>query len=557
MIVDASALDGEGQPYDVVILGGGAAGLTLAAALSQANSTGTRQRVLVLEGGNDKRDKVQDVFRGEVLTPDRHGPTEHFRVRALGGSSLIWGGRCLPYDPIDFADRPWVPMPGWPIPYQSFEPWYLKAHEAAETGEFLYRPARPMVRGLDGELIETTLERFSRPTNFRRRYAELIETSPDVSVMLDAHVTGIRLAQDGASVDHVEVTAPGGRRVKVRGRDYALAAGGLESVRMLLASNDVQPDGIGNAHGWLGRCYMCHMSATLGTVTFAGPPSSILGDYERDRDGVYLRRRLWLTEKAQRELQILNLAFRTHIPDAIDPVHGDPVLSLTYLARHFVKYEYSRRLREARLAPAQHVRHLTNVATQPVRLSRFVLNWIHKRYMQDRRIPSIVLPSSQNRYPMEFHSEQAPNPDSRLTLSTERDAYGMPRLRVDWRTIPLDLATVRRAYGLLASELARTRTGTLEFPAEQELEAVVLGEGAYGGHHIGAARMSARPQDGVVDPDCRVHGVRNLFVTSAAVLPTSSQANPTLTVLALTFRLADHLRQRAERATAPAELAPA
>jgi choline dehydrogenase-like flavoprotein len=268
-----------------------------------------------------------------------------------------------------------------------------------------------------------------------------------------------------------------------------------------------------------------------------------------------MRRRISLTEAAQRRLGVLNIAFRLNIQDPIDPVHGDPVLSLIYLARYLVKEEYSLKQRQAVLTRAQHLKHWTNVIGQPVRLTRFVIGWIHKRYLSERRIPTVVLFSPENRYALEFHAEQEPNPDSRLSLTDERDAFGLPRLRVDWRTTPLDIETVRQAYRLLAAELERTGTGRLQFD-ETKLEAAVMQAGAYGGHHIGTARMSARPADGVVDPDCRVHGVDNLFVASAAVMPTSSQANPTLTVLALTFRLADHLRARTAASHRPDTAGP-
>ena len=546
MICDIRDFDATAQ-FDLCIIGGGAAGLTLCSALVE-----TGLRIVLLEAGDRKRsDASQEHFRGEIADPALHSPTQLFRVRALGGSSQIWGGRCVPYDPIDFAERPWVPMPGWPIPYAAILPYYSLAQEAAEAGPFDYRPRTPLVPGLDGDAVETTLERFSRPTDFSRRYGELLERAGSPCVVLNATVAGIRLTATGDHVDHLEVVAPDGRRIQVRAADYVLAAGGLETTRLLLASNDVQPDGIGNAHGWLGRCYMCHLSATLGTATFAGPPKSIAGGYERDAQGVYLRRRINVTAAAQRRLGILNTAFRLNIPEINDPVHGDPVLSLIYLARYFVKEEYSIKQREAKLTRAQELHHWMNVVRQPIRLTRFVVNWIHKRYLSERRIPSIAPFSPENRYALEFHSEQEPNPDSRLSLTGERDAFGMPRLRVDWRVTPLDLETVRQSYRLLAAELQRTNTGRLAFD-EATLEAVVMAAGAYGGHHMGAARMSAQPADGVVDPDCRVHGVDNLFVASAAVLPTSSQANPTLTVIALAFRLADHLRERIAPRARPA-----
>lgn len=552
MIGDAATIADEGWEADICIVGGGAAGLTLAARLARSGC-----RILLLEAGGDERtDAAQDFYAGEVADPAVHWPLDTYRVRALGGTSTIWGGRSIPYDPIDFAPRAWVPHSGWPIGYDEVAAYYPAAMEAAEAGAFDQRPSGPIVPGLESEWLHTTIERFSRPTDFWVRYRDELVRAPNVLVVRHAAATAVRLTPDGARVDHVEVTLPGGERRRARARDHVLAAGGLETTRLLLASRDVLPAGIGNAGDWLGRGYMCHLAATFGEVTFTGDPRGIGFDYERDGEGIYIRRRLALTERAQRELEVMNFTARLHIFDANDPAHGDPVLSLIFLAAFAVKYEYSRAAREADRSPAIYTRHLANIARNPVRLARFLSSWGAKRYLASRRIPSIALPARDNRYPLEFHCEQAPNPESRITLSDDCDAFGMPRLRVDWRVTPLDFRSVRDSYRLMQRELARTGTGRLVFD-DEGLEAAVLKAGAYGGHHSGATRMAASPADGVVDGDCRVHGVENLFVASASVLPTSSQANPTLTVLALALRLADHLEARARPVPLAARALPA
>jgi len=189
------------------------------------------------------------------------------------------------------------------------------------------------------------------------------------------------------------------------------------------------------------------------------------------------------------------------------------------------------------------LRHVGNIARQPVRLAGFGVDWLRRRTFAERKLPSVVLGSRDNRYELEFHAEQAPNPDSRLTLSSERDALGMPRLKIDWRITELDLRSLRKSYELLAAELKRSGVGRLDFDAGK-LQVKAQRHGIVGGHHIGTTRMSAERAGGVVDPECRVHGVSNLYVASASVFPTSGQANPTLTLLALTFRLAEKLAGR-------------
>jgi choline dehydrogenase-like flavoprotein len=522
----------------IVIVGSGAAGLSLATRLSVLGHD-----ILLLEaGGENQTPESQSFYSGEVANPDVHWPIDTYRVRALGGTSALWGGRAIPFDPIDFEKRNWVPHSGWPIGYNDLLPYYPAALEAAEGGKFDYTPSGEIVPGLDGELLHTTIERFSRPTNFWTRYGAQLTDAPNVQIVTGAAVTAIRLSADGASVDHLEVRLSDGRMWQVRGREYVIAAGGLETTRLLLASNDVCADGIGNQSGWLGRGYMCHLAATYGEAKFSGAPSTIGFGYENDDDGIYIRRRIALTDKAQRDLKLMNFTARVHIHDANDPKHGDPVLSLMFLAAFMVKYEYSRAAREADRSFVPYMRHVGNMARHPVAMFNFMRTWGVKRYFSSRRIPSIALPSRNNSFPLEFHCEQSPNWDSCVSLCAERDAYDMPRLRVDWRVTDLDFETVREAYRLMARELQRTGTGALTFD-ESRLQEIVLKAGAYGGHHSGTTRMASDPKDGVVDADCRVHGVGNLYIASSSVTPTSSQANPTLTIIALALRLADHLHK--------------
>ena len=544
MIINWADFKAGDRPIDICVVGGGAAGLTLADALRSSGLS-----VLVLEaGGLKKTAAAQEPYRGEVVDPASHPWLEHFRIRAIGGASRAWGGRCLPFDPIDFEDRPWVPGPGWPIDLRSLTDDYLAAQAAAEAGPFDYDPASALpgaqaefAPGLDGPDIVTRLERFSRPTNFWTRFREAIAKDPLVHVLMEAPTLAIRLAADGGAVKHLEVRGPDGALVPVRARHYVIAAGGLESVRLMLASDDVRACGVGGEAGHLGRYYMSHLAATAGLVRFADP-AHVAFDYAVDPAGVYVRRRLTLTAAAQRRTGCLNIAFRTHLPNPADPAHGDAILSAMYLVKDLILYEYSRKLREQRPSAAVLVRHLGNVARNPVALARFSQRWVEKRILADRKLPSVVLGSPTGEYPLEFHAEQAPNPESRLTLIDARDHLGQRRLRVDWRMTEQDESSLRTAYAVLAAGFARSGTGVLDYQPDAVV-AQARDAGAYGGHHIGAARMSALPRDGVVDSHCRVHGIGNLHMASAAVFPTSGQANPTLTLLALTHRLAARLRQ--------------
>ncbi len=205
---------------------------------------------------------------------------------------------------------------------------------------------------------------------------------------------------------------------------------------------------------------------------------------------------LWLTEKAQRDFSLLNTTFRTHLPEPADPSHGDAILSAMFLVKDMVLYEYSRKFVENPVGWGGRLRHVENIATQPFRLASFGTNWLRKRTFAERKLPSVVLGSRDNRYELEFHAEQAPNPDSRLTLSAERDAFGMPRLKVDWRVTDLDLASLGRATSCWPPNCrAAAPAGSISIREKLVLKA--QRNGIVGGHHIGTTRMSADPKDGV------------------------------------------------------------
>jgi len=165
---------------------------------------------------------------------------------------------------------------------------------------------------------------------------------------------------------------------------------------------------------------------------------------------------------------------------------------------------------------------------------------VRDRFLAERKFPSIIMRSRANLFSLDFHAEQQPNPLSRVTLSEQLDPFGMPRIHVDWRYTAIDVDTVKRSLALLAADLSQSGVGRFEYDPDS-VEEEVTRYGAYGGHHIGTVRMGNSPRDSVVDINGRVHGVHNLYVAGSAIFPTSSQANPTLTVIAMALRLAEHL----------------
>ena len=527
---------------DLCIVGTGAAGIPLALTLS-----GHGLSILLIEAGHlQGHAATQALYAGEVTDARLHSPPDKYRQRRFGGTTATWGGRCVPFDPIDFVERSYLPGSGWPISHRDLAAYYPQANAWAEAGLFEYdadalfnKPEEAMFRGFHSDIVRTnSLERFSCPTDFGVRYERRLRLASDVRLLLGANCTGLKFRQ--GTIESADIATLGGNRFKVQARRFVLATGGIESARLLLASNDACPAGIGNEHDLVGRNYLCHIAGNVGTLTVHGPAHNVRHGYEVARDGVYCRRRLCLTEAEQRRIGAGNMVARLHFPRIADPSHGNGVLSGLYLARPLISYEYGKRLNDGATSLATYVRHAGNVVADAWETGAFLGHWLRKRTLADRKFPSVILRNRSNRFSLEVHSEQFPNRDSRITLGDSPDALGVRRVRVDWRYTEADIDSVRKTLSVFAQEFERSGVARLEFDPDT-LERDLTRFGAYGGHHIGTTRMGNDPRDSVVDRNCRVHSTDNLYVCGSAVFPTSSQANPTLTIIAMALRLADHL----------------
>lgn len=563
MLFDARELPAQTQlDCDVAIVGGGAAGITLACELAD-----TPLDVILLEGGGWRHESAsQDLYKGEVVNPEQHAPLDKYRHRGIGGTSTLWGGRCAPFEDIDFERRPHVPHSGWPIERRDLDACYERAHAYCHVGRDDYLAASalpggrsPMIPGLDArEVTQDGLWRFSLPTNFARLFLPDLKRARNVRVALHANCTGIALTPEGRRARELRVASLRGNAFFVRARQVVLAGGGLETTRLLLASRDVCPDGIGNGRDLVGRFYSSHITGDLGEAIFTPRGGPVVWDYERSHEGVYCRRTLAIRPEVQRREGLQNFRCSLSHPPIADPAHGNGILSAAYLVKTFlinrIPPEYSKDM-AGYMTPYRNVgQHVKNLLLGAPALLPFSARWIRERILPQRKLPSVSLRSPNDVYSLHFDAEQSPNPDSRVTLTEERDALGVPRLRVDWRHSQRDIDSVMGSFAILKREFSRSGVAVFRVD-EQDFAARIVAQLGVGSHHIGTTRMSHDPAHGVVDTECRVHGIDNLFVASSSVFPTTSFANPTLTIVAVAVRVADRVKQAcgiAAPAVAPA-----
>ena len=512
MFVDARTLpDGFLADAQVCIVGAGAAGITIARELTRR-----RRHVALLESGWLSPDPVtQSLYAGEI----RHQPyfaLDSARNRYFGGTTNEWAGECRPLAALDFETRDWVPDSGWPFPLARLLPYYERAHPVCQLGRFADTAADGhdgdgRLGALTGTRVRTEVLHYSAPTRFGEVYRGDIENASDVWCYLGANAVELETPTPATRVRAVRAACLAGKTFRVRARIFILATGGIENARLLLLSDRAQPAGLGNAYDIVGRYFMEHLYVDRAASILAAD-GSISDFYTVGRqtgDG-RVRGILALAPELQRAERL------THFCTVIHVASNEPRVALWPAL--------VRAVRRRRL-PASAMAHLRRMAQHV--LSRSV-----------KRAPRSD--GARPRYLFKTAMEQAPNRESRIVLSHERDPLGCRRVALHWSLTTLDRRTLHRAHEVLGEELTRAGIGSLDVALGPEQGPWPPGlRGAR--HHMGTTRMHPDPRRGVVDGDCRVHGLGNLYVAGSSVFPASGAANPTLTIVALAIRLAEHV----------------
>lgn len=508
METDANALrPGTRLEADVCIVGAGPAGLALAGALA-----GSGLRVCVLEsGGRAPRVAAQALCEAEAAAG--YGDLRAMRHRQIGGTAHLWNtqargktwAKYAPLEAVDFEARAPLALPGWPFGREELVPSYERAQALCGLGGFDYGPGPSASAGcaplpLRGAL-ESGVYQLGASDAFVARAAARVAGAPDVELVAGATACGLEAAPAGARVASVQARRLDGAPLAVRARRVVLAAGAIENARLLLLAEGARPRAGFDPYGQAGRGFMEH-------------PRDASLRLRPARAGLFAEARFYDLHEAGGALRIGRLALRA---DALR-AEGLPNASVSLLVPgRGVRGRLRALLARARLAPGDGA----GVPTSP-------LGW-SARAAEGARFDAFHLL---------LHLEQLPHPENRVALGTSRDALGVPRVRVAWRWREEEEARLERVRALVAGalresglgEVSRTRAGPPDPRAH---------------HHAGTTRMSADPRDGVVDAQGRVHGVENLYVAGASVFPTAGFANPTLTIVALALRLAQHLRGRA------------
>jgi choline dehydrogenase-like flavoprotein len=519
---------------DVCIVGGGAAGLTIARELAGCNF-----RVCLLEaGGAVKHKPTQELCSGTMIGNHRID-LKFSRLRQYGGTANRWlielgngelGVRYTPLDEIDFQPRDWMPHSGWPFRKSDLEPFYARAHKICGIGPYDYEPEawineQSQRLPLPTDQIVTRVFQFGRKKVFTRDIPDELNHAKNFTAYLYANAIEIETDELGKVATRVKVACLGGNQFYLAAKHFVLAAGGIETARLLLLSDQVRPRGLGNEYDLVGRFFMVHPQFHRDRFTPASPkmfPRAFLYDL-REVNQVMIMGRLGLSPAVMAAEQLPNLAVML-LPRETGYWSGQAKAIFGNRDRA----KTSRRPLDFVFKAMEGAKDITaraiGMETFNPTLEKGGWSYVpepEKRYSTFELV-SLV--------------EQVPDPGNRVMLGLDRDPLGARRLELHWRWSESDNNASLRARARIGGELAKAGLGTFE-----------LRDGAPrppdSAHHIGTTRMHRDRRQGVVDVNCKVHSVENLFIASSAVFPTGGFANPTLTIVALCVRLADHLKK--------------
>ena len=512
----------------ICIIGAGAAGISLA---REMYNSGTD--VCLLESGGMEKDEEIQSLGIESKNPD-HPYTISSGDRFFGGSTNHWGGNCAPLDPVDFDKRPYVPHASWPITYSDIRPYFKRVQELCQLGEYNYEPdywelenpefdkgVVPVFSNSENRKI------FQRnPLRFGKVYRDFIRNKKsNINVYLYATALKLVTNKNGNHVKRVSAGTIEGKKFHIEAR-YFVLAGGIQNARILLLSDDVVPGGIGNTYDVVGRYFMGHLNFKHGFLVERPPYRnfsnySLPGDLNiKSRNHVKIFSTFQIPPEQQKENKIMNyVAMIARVPHRM---HGD-------------EYIHNR------------------IDQLKSRLNRKGSNIFYSRLpQQDCHADNFQLVKRDSKFQFPRINlirnwvEQAPEPGNRVLLASDTDRLGLRRIRLEWSFGNLEKRTLKTSHMLLDQLFLRSGIGRVysDFQDENTDWSQVNIDFS---HYMGTTRMSETSRSGVVDKNCKVHEVDNLYISGGSVLPTAGASMVTFNLLALTLRLGDHLKQLLSR----------
>ena len=528
---------------DICVIGAGPAGIAVSRELTKAGL-----EVLLLERGPDQREGPPvpadsatnvgipyDVNR--ALLSGVGGATHRWHLDTPLGSGF---GRIRELDDVDFDVRSWVARSGWPISKDHLRPFYPRARSLFSSAWPSDTPESEWDSefkndSFANETVETRIFHFVNSGVFAGELRHELEISQNVLLLSNSAVTEICCDESPRAVSSVKVMTSPSHTYTVVARAYVLACGGVESPRLLMASRSRHSNGLGNGYDLVGRFFMEHPHYPSGYVV----PKNRVVFSDTQKYAVFMhgdipaQRKYGLKDDLIEAEQLTRCVFRLEAKPFSEKLGAVGYSEASTRSLQAVRRVHSDVV--TRRWSSDLIRDVKIVGRAPHHVGRYVL---HRAAVRAGRKLGLTRYTESQVFRIRAMAEQVPNPDSRIALVERRDEFGVPMAALDWRLTEQDMASMRRTQQLFGRALLSDGHRLVEsYLEDRELPPNLRG----GDHHMGTTRMADSPRQGVVDRDCRVHGVDNLFVAGSSVFPTAGYANPTLTLLALAIRLADFI----------------
>lgn len=497
--------------YDYTIIGAGAAGIFLSLLLAKQH-----KKVLIIETGHYTEDEQRQDLNIILQTAKNLTTSVWGRKRAIGGTTTRWGGQSLPFDEHVFTKKDWIKESGWPISYTDLKDHYNDANRFMKIDTLNYREdifklfkTEKLFPG--DEVFDQHFSKFASEPNFRKLYAKDLDKY--VTVLYNSVVTKINSSSENV-IDKVRVTNFNKQEKWLNVQKLILAGGTIESVRLLLASNESQPQGLGGNSGWLGKAFMEHPCIPVGSIATNAnfKLQSIFNT--KIHKGNKFSVRFSLSENIQEKHKLVNAS-----------------LSMMF---YYKNEELDPYIEVKKVVQNKNLKGFSNILKNTPAYLKTLFAYSTRKFIYKHKAAGRAV----------LMLEQEPLENSTITLSDEKDKLGMPKATLNWKISRVTWETAVFISNYFKKELENSSLGTMQLEdymtmANDKWEDYLSDVS----HHMGGARMSENSSNGVVDKNLKVWGIDNLYLCSCAVFPTSSHSNPTLTLLALTSRLANHLLQ--------------
>jgi len=494
MFIDGRKLpNGHVVETDVCIIGAGAVGISMALEFNQTNHS----VVLVESGGFEFDGQTQSLYQGNHIGYQTY-PLETNRLRYFGGTTNHWAGHCRPFDEFDFSVRDWIPHSGWPITSEEMQPYFARSQPIMDLGKYDYDSVEQYAKELnlktlplDKKRLINVLKHQSPPTRFGKKYKGQIEQSKNISVYLHSNVLELKSNEAATHITHADIASINGPRYKIKARHYVLAAGGLENPRLMLLSNSTATNGLGNDNDLVGRFYTDH-----------------------------------LLIRSAIDISLSNHKFDFRFYTSPHEINGGKVFAILTASPDLLEKEKMTRFRF----------HLFPYSPGYESASGGVFSTLDE---SPQVTPLSTKPGASIQAFLAM--EPIPNPDALVKLSDDVDLFGQRKLDVNWLVSKQEMHNAHRAIEICALEFGRMGLGRGSSPMLENPDQWPP-SGSSGKHHSGTTRMASDSKQGVIDSNCKVFGIDNLFVTGSSIFPTIGHTNPTLNLIAFSLRLSDHLK---------------